>query len=315
MSCYHHLTIEERELLYGFLQKGLSIRAISKELSRSPSSISRELKRNGKCLPYQAQNNYIRRRKKCGRKCLLSDRMFEAEVRFFLGYLFWSPEQIANRFKLEGSHTISTSTIYRALDKGLLRDTLRYYLRFKYKKMGKAANRAKNRFGRTIDERPADAENRTTFGHWEGDTIVSSKSKTVVATLVDRRSRYLMAGRVSCKEAAEVRRVVVNLLQKTHHPVRSITFDQGSEFSDAVGMESDLDTKVYFAHPHSPWERPSNENTNGLLRQFIPKHRDLGDVTDDELSRFVALINLRPRKCLNWSTPYEVFSDQMLHLT
>ncbi|MBQ3379181.1 MAG: IS30 family transposase, partial [Clostridia bacterium] len=78
---------------------------------------------------------------------------------------------------------------------------------------------------------------------------------------------------------------------------------------------SDLNTMVYFAHPHSPWERPSNENTNGLLRQFIPKHRDLGNMTDDELSRFVALINLRPRKCLNWSTPYEVFSDQLLHLT
>ena len=315
MSCYHHFNIEERELLYGLLQKGLSLRAIAKELSRSPSSISRELKRNGKCLPYQAQNNYMRRRKNCGRKCLLSDHKLEAEVRFFLGHLFWSPEQIAHRFRLEGSHTISTSTIYRALDKGLLRDTLRYYLRFKYKKIGKSANRAKNRFGRTIDERPEEAGNRTTFGHWEGDTIVSSKSKTVIATLVDRRSRYLMAGRVSCKEAAEVRKVVVNLLKKTHHPVRSITFDQGSEFSDAAGMESDLNTMVYFAHPHSPWERPSNENTNGLLRQFIPKHRDLGDMTDDELSRFVALINLRPRKCLNWSTPYEVFSDQLLHLT
>ena len=96
---------------------------------------------------------------------------------------------------------------------------------------------------------------------------------------------------------------------------KSITFDQGVEFTDAAGIESDLNTMVYFAHPHAPWERPTNENTNGLLRQFIPKHTDLGNVTDADLSRFVALINLRPRKCLNWSTPYEVFSNQSLHFT
>ena len=137
----------------------------------------------------------------------------------------------------------------------------------------------------------------------------------MIATLVDRKSRYLTAGRVAGKEAAEVRRVVVQLLSKPAHPVKSITFDQGVEFADAAGMERELNTLVFFAHPHSPWERPTNENTNGLLRQFMPKHSNLGNVTDEDLSHYVALINLRPRKCLNWSTPYEVFSEQLLHFT
>ena len=315
MSCYNHLTIEEREKLYGFLQKGFSIRRIAKELDRSPSTISRELSRNPDYLPIRAHERYLLCRRNCIRKRLLSDPQLEASVRFFLGHLFWSPEQIANRLRAEGARIVSTSTIYRALDCGLLRDTLRYYLRIKYKTHGKAKKKDRRCFARKIDERPEAAASRSERGHWEGDTIVSHKSRTVIATLVDRQSRFLTAGRISSKEATGVRAVVVQLLNKTSYPVKSITFDQGVEFADAAGMESDLHTMVYFAHPHAPWERPSNENTNGLLRQFIPKHSDLGNVTDADLSRFVALINLRPRKCLNWSTPYEVFSEQVLHFT
>lgn len=315
MSCYHHLTIVEREKLYGFLQKGLSIRRIAEQLGRSPSTVSRELKRNHSYLPIHAQEAYRRRRKNCGRKCLLTDVQLEGTVRFFLGHLYWSPEQISHRLKKEGCRSVSTSTIYRALDRGILRDTLRYYLRFKYKTLGKAKKPERQCFVRKIDERPSEANDRSECGHWEGDTIVSFKSKTVIATLVDRKSRYLTAGRVASKEAAEVRRVVVQLLSKPAHPVKSITFDQGVEFADAAGMERELNTLVFFAHPHSPWERPTNENTNGLLRQFMPKHSNLGNVTDEDLSHYVALINLRPRKCLNWSTPYEVFSEQLLHFT
>jgi len=315
MSCYHHLTIEERELLYGFLKKGLSMRKIAQALKRSPSTICRELKRNPDYLPINAQINYSLHRKHSIRKYRLSDPDLAANVRFFLGNLFWSPEQISNRLKSEGAGTIGTSTIYRALDSGLLRNTLRYYLRFKYKKLGKNKEPAKRCFSRSIKDRPAEANDRTELGHFEGDTIVSHKSKKVIATLVDRKSRYLIAGLVKSKEAAEVRSVIVKLLLKTQYPVKSITFDQGTEFSESEIMESSLKTLVYYAHPHAPWERPTNENTNGLLRQFIPKHRDLGEVSEDDLSRFVALINLRPRKCLNWSTPYEVFSHNLLHFT
>lgn len=315
MSCYCHLTIEEREKLYGFLQKEISIRQIAKELKRSPSTICRELKRNPGYLPIHAQHRYAQNRKRCVRKLILADPQTEQTVRFFLSYLYWSPEQISYRLKMEGCLTVSTSTIYRALEKGLLRDSLRFYLRFKYHTHGKNKEPAKRCFSRIIDDRPPEANERRECGHWEGDTIVSSKSRTVIATLVDRKSRFLVAGRIKSKEASEMRRVVVKLLHKTPRPVKSITFDQGTEFADAAHIESDLNTLVFFAHPHAPWERPTNENTNGLLRQFIPKHKDIGELSDEDISRFVALLNLRPRKCLNWSTPFEVFSEQLLHFT
>lgn len=316
MSCYHHLTIEEREKLYAFLQRGLSLRNIASMLHRSPSTISRELKRNQNCLPHVAQERYRLRRKRCVRRTVLSDPYLHKLVHFCLGYLFWSPEQISYRLKLEHERPIiGVSTIYRALDNGLLQDTLRYYLRIKYKTMGKASKKQRKCFSKSIDQRPEEANDRSKIGHWEGDTIVNKKSKTVFVTLVDRKSRFLAAGRVESKEAARVGAVVIDLMKKTGKPVRSITFDQGPEFSENAIMEAELNTDIYFAHPHSPWERPSNENTNGLLRQFMPKWTDFGMIQEEDLRRFVMLINCRPRKCLNWHTPFEVFSHQVLRFT
>lgn len=316
MSCYHHLTIEEREKLYAFQQMPdlFSIRKIASVLGRAPSTISRELKRNANCLPHQAQEQYYARRRRSVRKHILSDPELHKYVHFFLGSLYWSPEQISRRFKAEGKYSIGTSTIYRALENGMLQDALRYYLRLKYKTIGKAKRAVKACFSHTLEQRPEQARLRTEVGHWEGDTIVSHKSKAVIATLVDRKSRYLAAGIVKSKQAAEVRTVIVRLLQREKE-VKTITFDQGVEFSEGEQIEQALNAKVFYAHPHSPWERPTNENTNGLLRQFIPKHTDIGMLSQDDVSRFVSLLNLRPRKCLNWSTPYEAFSHQVLHFT
>lgn len=311
MSCYHHLSIEEREKLYAFSQKGLSLRKISLELHRAVSTLSRELKRNPDYLPCHAQARYQEQRKQSGRKPLLTDRERREEVKFFLSHFYWSPEQICNRLKAEGCCPASTSTIYRALDNGLLPDTLRYYLRIKYKTMGKAPGKDRRCFSRSIDTRPPEAEERSEAGHWEGDTIVSRKTKTVFVTMTDRKTRYLLAGKVRNKEASEVNRVIIKLLSKM--PVRSITLDQGSEFAESSSLERQLQTHVYFAHPHSPWEKPTVENTNGLLRQFIPKRRSLGDISDDDLESIVARINLRPRKCLDWFSPYEIFSGNLLH--
>ena len=130
------------------------------------------------------------------------------------------------------------------------------------------------------------------------------------------RSPEQIANRLKSECAKdEIRRVVVKLLRKTNRPVKSITFDRGTEFADAALIEKDLDTLIYFAHPHSPWERRTNENTNGLLRQFIPKRKDIGEISDAEPERFAALINFRPRKCLNWAAPYECFFHLLLHFT
>ena len=321
MSCYRHLTIEERESLMLFREKGDSIREISRKLNRSPSTISRELRRNSG--PYRAsaaQERYKTARKKSVRHSILANKELHQTVHFLLGYLWWSPEQIANRLREEGTACISTSTIYRALDSNLLQDTLRYYLRIKYKTLGKSKKPSRLCFQKSITLRPETANTREEAGHWEGDTIRGSNEKDSIVTLVDRHSRFLLCEKVPNRESGTIRRAVVKLLIHSKLPVKSITFDQGSEFAEGAGMEQDLASNnlnvgVYFAHPHSPWERPSNENTNGLIRQFVPKRSKVSQLTEQDILSIMAKLNFRPRECLGWKTPYEVAFDHVLHLT
>lgn len=316
MSCYSHLTMEERESLMLFRESGESIRQIAKKLGRAPSTISRELRRNP--APYRAaaaHKHYKSNRQRSVRRAVLADRELHKLVHFLLGYLWWSPEQISYRLKEEGTAQISTSTIYRALDNGLLQDTLRYYLRIKYKKIGKAKGNNRICFEKSISMRPEAADQRTEPGHWEGDTVRSSKEQNAVVTLVDRHSRFLLCEKVPNRESDTVRKAVVKLLKQSRLPVRSVTFDQGTEFAESKQMEDELGVGVYFAHPHSPWERPTNENINGLIRQFIPKKSKISALTEDEIWSIVAKLNFRPRKCLGWKTPYEVAFKEVLRLT
>lgn len=316
MSCYSHLTIEERECLMLSREHGESIRSIAKKLARAPSTISRELRRNPN--PYRAtsaQRSYQKRRKACVRRKVLSNLEVHKMVHFLLGYLWWSPEQISNRLKEEGTAQISTSTIYRALENGDLQDTLRYYLRVKYHKLGKTKGLSKLCYQKTISLRPEAAARRSEPGHWEGDTVRGSCETDCLVTLVDRYSRILLCEKVPNKESGTVRKVVVRLLKQSKLPVRSVTFDQGSEFAENKEMEQELEVEVFYAHPHSPWERPTNENTNGLIRQFVPKRSKVSALTTEDVNRFIALLNFRPRKSLGWRTPYEVAFDQVLRLT
>lgn len=316
MSCYHHLTMSERESLMLFHEQGKSIREIARQLGRSPSTISRELRRNPH--PYRAtkaQSRYRTNRKKCVRHAVLDAADLHELVHFLLGYMWWSPEQISNRLREEHTAKISTSTIYRALDNKKLQDTLRYYLRIKYKKLGKNKEPKKVCFEKTIDLRPTEADLRAVPGHWEGDTVRGSKETDSVVTLVDRYSRFLLCQKVPNRESATVRLAVVKLLTQARLPVKSVTFDQGTEFAESKAMEEGLGVDVYYAHPRSPWERPTNENTNGLIRQFIPKRSKVSTLTEDDVSRIVARLNFRPRKCLGWKTPYEVAFNQVLHFT
>ena len=316
MSCYHHLSIEERESLMLFLEQGKSIRQIANELKRAPSTISREVRRNPE--PYRAsaaQKRYKANREHCIRRTILSDRELHKLVHFLLGYFWWSPEQISNRLREEGTAQISTSTIYRALENGSLQDTLRYYLRIKYHKLGKSKKQNKLCFQKSISLRSDQANQRIEAGHWEGDTIRGSHETASLVTLVDRHSRFLLCAKVPNKESGTVRSAVVQLLTQSKLPVRSVTFDQGSEFAESKEMEDDLCTDVYFAHPRSPWERPTNENTNGLIRQFVPKRSKISALTEKDIAAFVAKLNFRPRKCLGWKTPYEVAFGDVLRLT
>lgn len=316
MSCYSHLTIEERESLMLSLNLGKSIRAIARELHRSPSTISRELRRNQS--PYHAtaaNKNYEQNRKRSVRKTVLSDKALHETVHFLLGYFYWSPEQISNRLRYEGKAAISTSTIYRALDNGELQDTLRYYLRLKYHKIGKSKKKARKCFKKSISLRPIEAYERKQIGHFEGDTVHSSNENECLVTLVDRASRYLLCARSADKGSENVSRAIVELLTKSKLPIKSVTFDQGTEFAESARLEKELNSEVYYAHPHSPWERPTNENTNGLIRQFAPKRSKLSSLSDADIDSFTAKLNLRPRKCLGWKTPYEVAFNEVLHLT
>lgn len=316
MSCYNHLTIEERECLMLSRERGESIRQIAKKLGRAPSTVSRELRRNpGPYRASAAQKQYRCNRRRCVRRTVLADRELHKLVHFLLGYLWWSPEQVSNRLREENTAQISTSTIYRGLDNGLLQNTLRYYLRIKYKKIGKAKDCKRICFQRSISLRPEAANLRAEPGHWEGDTVRGSKENDAVVTLVDRYSRFLLCEKVPNRESDTVRRAVVKLLKQARLPVRSVTFDQGTEFAENLEMERELGISVYFAHPHSPWERPTNENINGLIRQFIPKRSKVSVLTDDDIWAIVAKLNFRPRKCLGWKTPYEVAFNEVLHLT
>lgn len=314
MNCYHHLTIEERETLYRGLCQGKSLRGLGRELGRSPSTLSRELRRNGgEYHPWRAQGNYHKRREGSVRRYVLEQPQLRHTVHFLLGWLYWSPEQISNRLRLEGRFTIGTSTIYRALERGQLRNSLRFYLRRKYKTFGKSSKKTRECFSNSIDQRPLQALHRSELGHFEGDTISGHGSRACILSLVDRRSRLLIAGKADSKEAKNINALLPRLLHG--HPLRSLTFDQGTEFSQAAALADALGAGVYFAHPHAPWERPSNENTNGLLRQFFPKEKSLASVSQEELDRVVALLNFRPRKSLNWRAPYEAHFHTLLHFT
>lgn len=316
MSYYHHLTMSERESLMLFHEQGKSIREIARQLGRAPSTISRELRRNPQTYrATKAQIRYFANRTKCVRHAILDDLELHHLVHFLLGYLWWSPEQISFRLRAEGCSQISTSTIYRALDNGRLQDTLRYYLRIKYKKLGKNKEPRKVCFEKTIDLRPVEADIRAVPGHWEGDTVRGSNETDSVVTLVDRYSRFLLCQKVPNRESSTVRLAVVKLLTQARLPVKTVTFDQGTEFAENKAMEEGLEADVYYAHPRSPWERPTNENTNGLIRQFIPKRSKVSTLTEDDISRIVARLNFRPRKCLGWRTPYEVAFNQVLHFT
>lgn len=321
MSHYKHLNIIERESLLYFFSQGYSIRKIASRLGRSPSTISRELHKNldakNEYHPSAAQRNYYQRRAACGRRRkLVAEPDLRRTVHFLLGYLYWSPEQIAARLKMEGTGKISFSTIYRALDNGSLRASLHYFLRKKYKTFGKASKKKRKCFAHMIEERPVEAAERSEIGHWEGDTIIGHGSKACIVTLVDRKSRFLVAGKANTKQVSDVVPVIIEQFGRiASDKIKTITFDQGPEFTQPDLIEAALDTDVYFAHPHSPWERPTNENTNGLLRQFYSKEYPLGGVSQDDVDAVVAKLNMRPRKCLNWKTPYEVFTNQLLHFT
>ena len=325
---YTHFTLEERKYLQKLLSEGLSLRKIAAILERSPSSVSREVNRNkAKYKPHKksnnlywynhwrAQNLYITRRRQ---QCRMALRPKTEEWNFIITGLeqYWSPETIAGRwhFLYPERKTLCASTIYRYIKKKIFPKIERKtHLRRRGKRiLPKNSNYNSIQPDRIIPEWPEEICQRNCIGHWEGDTVYGGTGKGLLVTLVDRKSRFLRAGLLEHRNACLTKDVICQELKGL--PVKSISLDNGSEFAEFRALEKELHTLVYFAEPHKPWQRGTNENTNDILRFFFPKGCDFHAVSPELVARVVDLINNRPKKCLGWRSPIEVFLAECVAL-
>lgn len=312
------LSLAEREEISRGVARGLSVRSIAQSIDRSPSTVSRELMRNGGRSAYRATTADERAwaRAKRPKQCKLAlHRRLRREVARMLR-LDWSPEQISGSLKAsfptQATMHISHETIYRSLfiqARGVLKKELVAHLRTRRttRRSKHATTKGQSR-GQivgaiSISERPAEVEDRAVPGHWEGDLIAGSNS-SFIATLVERHSRYAMLIKLTNKEAATVRTALAKKIRTL--PVslrRSLTWDRGLEMAEHQRFSVATDVAVYFCDPRSPWQRGSNENTNGLLRQYFPKGTDLSVHSQAHLNRIAQRLNTRPRKTLGFKTP------------
>jgi IS30 family transposase len=319
MRGYTQLTQEERYQIYILKKAEYSLTAIAELLGRDKSTISRELRRNRGLKgyrPQQAHNLALARRYGKARPRISSPTWQQVEA---LIRAEWSPEQIVNRVELEQGVSISHEWIYQYVyaDKrsgGDLYTCLRCQ-KSRRKRYGVYDRRGCIPNQVSIDERPAIVDARQRFGDWEGDTVIGKGHRGALVTLVERKSLYTVICSVIHKTAAAVRDAVVDGLSPHIDRVHTITYDNGREFAGHEGMASDLDARIYFAHPYASWERGLNENTNGLIRQYFPKQRDLTTVTKQEIEQAMNKLNHRPRKSLGFRTPYEVFFNTRTSLT
>ena len=322
---YTHFTLEERKYLQQLLAEGLSFRKIAAALERSPSTISREVKRNqAKYRPHgksdnkywynhwRANNLYIRRRREQNRAALVPD---TDRWDYVIAGLkaFWSPEEISERWHKMNPREkpICVSTIYRYIKLGKFPEiTAKKHLRRHGKRMlPRNSNYNSIQPDRIIPEWPDAIRNRIRIGDWEGDTVYGGVGKGLLVSLVDRKTRFLRIGLLERRTSDGTRLMIEKLLKGL--PVKSVSLDNGSEFSEFRKLEESLSTLVYFAEPHKPWQRGTNENTNDIIRFFFPKGFDFRKVTADDIQFVENIINNRPRKCLDWKTPAEVFYESV----
>lgn len=327
---YQQLQSDERIALAQYREQGLGIRAIARMLHRSPSTISREIERNAPVAAYSgtfAQQRCTRRRRlsRPAPKLVRTGALF-AQVCVLLKRK-WSPEQISLHLARQSPHDwtqrVSFETIYNAIyaqPRGELRKGLIACLRYaRSKRMPRT--RGTDRGARianmlSIHVRPPEVSDRLFPGHWEGDLIKGRANASAVGTLVERSSRLLILVHLPHPKpasAANVLQAFTDKLRSIAQPMRqSMTYDQGSEMARHKELSANTGITVYFCDPHSPWQRGTNENTNGLVRQYLPKGMDLSDVTQEQLDAIADEINNRPRKTLKAHSPIEVYRDFLL---
>lgn len=312
------LSLAERVEIRVALERGESFAAIGRRLGRATSTISREVGANGGRVAYRPVDAHEvahrRARRPKPTKLARCDRLRRRVIADLERW--WSPEEIANRLREEFPDDpemwVSHETIYKSLyvqGRGELRRELARCLR-----TGRAQRRPQGRLERRgrisemvmISERPAEVADRAVPGHWEGDLIIGKNGRSAIATLVERSTRYVMLAKISDQRAETVREALIERVTTLpQHLWRSLTWDQGREMAQHAQFRIDTGIDVYFCDPHSPWQRGSNENTNGLLRQYFPKGTPLGGYDQEHLDAVAAQLNGRPRKTLNWQTPAE----------
>lgn len=312
------LTLAEREEISRGLSSGQSLRSIARRVGRSPSTISREVARHGGRVSYRASAAEKRAWKNARRpqECKLASSPELCQLVAEKLEQRWSPEQVAGWLKDEYPQRedmrVSHETIYLTLfvqTRGALkRELIAHLRRVRSIRRPKTQKRGSAGQGQIIgavpiSERPAEAEDRAVPGHWEGDMIEGLRS-TYVATLVERHSRYVMLVKIPSKDTVTVTRALEGKIQELpRNLMKTLTWDRGTEMADHARFTVATDVKVYFCDPQSPWQRGSNENTNGLLRQYLPKGTDLSKFTQEQLDEIANQLNTRPRKTLSFKTP------------
>lgn len=309
---YTHLTEVERYQIQALLDAGLTVTAIADQMNRHKSTISREIGRNCSVTKYSARAAQIKARKRCANRenarQIPQDVWNEVECCLRQE---WSPEQISGRFKRDEIGIVSHEAIYRYVyrdkhDGGQLHCHLRCQ-KSKRRRYGAGYDRrGRLHDRRPISERPAIVEQRLRIGDWEGDTVLGKRGMKAMVTLVDRASRYTLIGKVERRSAPAVRDLIIRMLRPWKQMSHTLTCDNGKEFAGHRSIAKRLQIDCYFADPYASWQRGTNEQTNGLIRQYVPKSTDLDTVSGLDINRIMDRLNHRPRKTLNWKTPFEV---------
>ena len=321
---YQHITLKERYVIYHLLLMRLSFREIGRRLNRHHTSISREVKRNRPIIgPYWdqwANSRAIERQKQPRHR-----RKYDNKA--LVGYVHtqlrqdWSPATIAARLEMDFPRNLKMRMSAEGIYRWVYADAIEGGSLYLHCLRSHKKRRRQGRYGTgrglipgrvSIDERPASVDRRNRFGHWEADTVEGAKGTGGIATHVERKSRLLMAGKLTDKRAATYNEATNQLFSDMPSKwKKTLTVDNGKEFAQFKGIEEETGMKVYFADPYSPWQRGTNENTNGLIRHYFPKGVNWRTVSDQMLAKVVDKLNNRPRKCLGYRTPLEVFTQNL----
>lgn len=315
---YTQLTQEQRYQIYALRKMGHSPSEIAGVIKVHRSTVGRELRRNtgGRGYrPHQAQARAIARHAKA--QPLITTQTWALVTKLLRQD--WSPEQISGRLRKEQRLCLSHEWIYQYIlkDRHAGGDLYRHLRcqKQRRKRYGAPNRRGKLPNSRSIETRPAIVETRKRVGDWEADTVTGQKHQQALVTLTERKSRYTLLGKVRQRTALAVQHQIVTLLSPLASKVLTLTSDNGKEFANHLAIAEALNLNYYFAHPYAAWERGTNENTNGLLRQYFPKQQDFQTISSQQLQHAMLRLNLRPRKCLRYKTPFEVLYQLSVALT